>query len=163
MESRPSLRGQIRVVMAGHGPDYRRYVDIVKGLSLDDVVEFPGVVRDVPALLRQFDFFLQPSLNEGISNTVLEAMACGLPVIAIAVGGNPELIRNNKEGRLVKAGDVLELRDALEEYATNASLRQERGQAARSGAVSCFSVDAMIRNYANLYDGCVAGLRKVAA
>ena len=115
------------------------------------------------ALLRQFDFFVQPSLNEGISNTVLEAMACGLPVIAIAVGGNPELIRNNKEGRLVKAGDVLELRDALEEYATNASLRQERGQAARSGAVSCFSVDAMIRNYANLYDGCVAGLRKVAA
>ena len=163
MESRPSLRGRVRVVMAGDGPDHRRCVDRVKDAQLEDIVELPGVMSDVPALLRQFDFFVQPSLNEGISNTVLEAMASGLPVIATSVGGNPELIRNNKEGRLVKAGDVLELRDALEEYATNASLRQERGRAARNRAVSCFSVDAMVKNYANLYDGCAAGLRKAAA
>jgi glycosyltransferase involved in cell wall biosynthesis len=53
--------------------------------------------------------------------------------------------------------------NVLEKYTTNASLRQERGHAARNRAVSCFSADAMIRKYANLYDGCVAGLRKVAA
>jgi sugar transferase (PEP-CTERM/EpsH1 system associated) len=163
VESRPSLRSQIRVVMAGDGPDHRRYVEMVRELGLEDTVEFPGIARDVPALLRQFDFFVQPSLNEGISNTVLEAMTSGLPVIATSVGGNPELIRNNKEGRLVKAGDVMELRDALEEYVTSRSLRQERGHAARNRAVSCFSLDAMTRKYADLYDGCVAGLRKVAA
>jgi sugar transferase (PEP-CTERM/EpsH1 system associated) len=159
----PTLRHRLRVIMAGDGPEHDRCINMVKSRSLDDLFEFPGIVRDVPALLRQFDFFVQPSLNEGISNTVLEAMASGLPVIATAVGGNPELIRDRTEGRLVKVKDLRELRDAIEEYTTIEELRQEHGHAARNRAVSFFSIDVMTKRYEQLYGGYSPDSHKVAA
>ena len=67
----------------------------------------------MPSLLRAMDIFVLPSLGEGISNTVLEAMASGLPVVATAVGGNVELVEEGFNGSLVPVGDHLALSDAM--------------------------------------------------
>ncbi|MEM9058512.1 MAG: glycosyltransferase, partial [Pseudomonadota bacterium] len=107
---------------------------------------------DVAALMRSMSFFALPSLNEGISNTVLEAMATGLPVVATAVGGNPELIADGVTGSLVPVDDQAALAAALMDYAADAGRRRQHGLAARERAVAEFSLDTMVRRYAGLYD-----------
>lgn len=148
---RPEWVERLRVIMAGDGPERARYMSLRDEYDLHQVVEFPGAVDDVPGLLRQFDFFVQPSLNEGISNTVLEAMASGLPIIATDVGGNPELVRDGIEGRLVAPGDVDRLRMALSAYIEDAELRQRQGIAARQRAEDSFSFEVMCARYERLY------------
>ena len=84
---------RLRLVIVGDGPLRGELAGAVRRLALDDAVWMPGSRADVPSLMRAMDVFVLPSRNEGISNTVLEAMASGLPVIATRVGGNPELVR----------------------------------------------------------------------
>ena len=110
-----------------------------------------GSRDDVPALLRDFDIFVLASFREGISNTVLEAMASGLPVIASATGGNPELVDDGVTGVLVPPGDSAALGRALCEYVRDAQRRKAHATAARRRAVACFSLDGMIDRYAELY------------
>lgn len=151
LEERPEWRERLRVVMAGDGDERDRCERLRARYGLDAVVEFPGEVEDVPQLLGQFDFFVQPSLNEGISNTVLEAMASGLPVIATNVGGNPELVRDGVDGCLVPPGDAHTLCAALATYIDDSALRLRQGASGRQRAENSFSLEAMTRNYERLY------------
>ena len=113
---------------------------------------FPAGVRsDVAPVLRAFDAFALTSLNEGISNTILEAMATGLPVIATRVGGNSELVVDGETGRLFPVGDDDELASILIEYATEPELCRAHGAAARQRAVSGFSLPAMVEAYRAVY------------
>jgi sugar transferase (PEP-CTERM/EpsH1 system associated) len=160
VEAQPKWRDRIRVIMAGDGPGHEDNLRLRDELGLGDIVELPGNVSDVPQLMRGFDFFVQPSLNEGISNTVLEAMASGLPVVATAVGGNPELITDGREGRLVSANDRQELRAAIEDYLADATRRRQHGFAARARAEQCFSIDAMVDRYDQLYREAVSSVRR---
>ena len=121
-------------------------------LHLGDSVHFTGAVRDVPHLLAALDVFVLPSLNEGISNTILEAMACGLPVLASAVGGNVELVEDNASGRLFEPGDTIALADLLARYVAEPALRQTHGRTGRRIAENRFSLGAMIDQYVALYD-----------
>ncbi|WP_405234333.1 TIGR03088 family PEP-CTERM/XrtA system glycosyltransferase [Lentisalinibacter salinarum] len=162
LEERAGYGQRIRVVMAGDGPDHQALRRLRNKLGLG-MVELPGATTDVPKLLRELDFFVQPSLNEGISNTVLEAMASGLATIATNVGGNPELIRDGEEGQLIRPNDRRALRDALARYLEDRDLRQRQGRAARRRAESEFSLAAMIDNYQNLYAGIVGARRTVLA
>ena len=114
------------------------------------------MVDDVPGLLRDFDFFVQPSLNEGISNTVLEAMASSLAVIATNVGGNPELIQDGVEGSLVAAADPAGLAEQLLAYIEDSETRRSRGAAARVRAVGEFSLDVMASRYEEFYTAVAA-------
>lgn len=148
---RPELTERLHVIMAGDGPERARYMRLRDEYGLQQLVEFPGAVDDVPGLLRKFDFFVQPSLNEGISNTVLEAMASGLPIIATNAGGNPELVRDGIEGRLVPPGDAASLQIALASYIEDAALRQRQGIAARRRADDSFSIEVMCARYERLY------------
>jgi glycosyltransferase involved in cell wall biosynthesis len=99
-----------------------------------------------------FDVFVLPSLNEGISNTLLEAMASGLPVVATATGGNVEIVEDGVYGRLVPVQDVAALSQCLERYATDASLREAHGRAARQAAIARFSLGSMVSAYQAVYD-----------
>ena len=107
---------------------------------------------DVASELRTFDVFVLPSLNEGISNTILEAMATGLPVIATNVGGNPELVEQDTTGYLIAAGDSQDLAHKLRFYVENPDARREHGTAARNQVLNRFSLNTMVEQYVALYD-----------
>ena len=111
---------------------------------------------DVPALLRGFDYFVLPSLGEGISNTILEAMATGLPVIATDVGGNAELVQPGETGALVPAADPEALARQILVYARNPNAARAAGRAGRARAERLFSLDAMVTRYKRLYDSHLA-------
>ena len=120
------------------------------------MVEFLGARDDIADLLPHFDVFVLPSLAEGISNTVLEAMATGLPVIATRVGGNPELIEDGLTGRLVAPEDSEAMARNIADYFSNPTLVRRHGRAARQAVVQRFSLERMVGDYMSLYDGLLA-------
>ena len=120
--------------------------------SLQSRVQLPGARDDIPEALREMDLFVLPSLAEGISNTLLEAMATGLPVVATRVGGNAELIEDASTGALVESGDCNALADRLAAYAADPALCARHGRSARARAEREFSLDAMVQAYTELYD-----------
>jgi len=122
---------------------------IAAGLGADSWL--PGARDDIPELMREFDLFVLGSRREGISNTILEAMSSGLPIIATATGGNGELVADGETGRLVQPGSPVELAHALLDYARDATLRQAHGLAGRRRALSEFSLRRMLEDYATLY------------
>jgi glycosyltransferase involved in cell wall biosynthesis len=109
--------------------------------------------------MRSFDLFVLPSLAEGISNTILEAMASGLPVLATAVGGNAELVEEGRTGRLVPPADPQALAAAVREYVVNREMGRRHGSAARKIAEQSFGLDVMVNNYMDLYDRVLASNR----
>jgi glycosyltransferase involved in cell wall biosynthesis len=115
------------------------------------VAWLPGSRDDVAALMRAMDVFVLGSLREGISNTVLEAMASGLPVVASAVGGNLELIQNQTTGVLTPPGDSAAIAQVLLHYAREPQRRLEHGRQARERAEREYSLRRMLADYENLY------------
>jgi glycosyltransferase involved in cell wall biosynthesis len=116
----------------------------------------PGDRSDVAALLPHIDIFALPSQAEGISNTLLEAMACGCAPVATDVGGNAELIDTHPatgNGLLVPAQDSPALASALERLVTEPELRERLGRAALARARAQFSLGGMVAAYGALYDG----------
>jgi glycosyltransferase involved in cell wall biosynthesis len=102
--------------------------------------------------MQRFDIFVLPSQAEGISNTLLEAMASGLPVIATAVGGNPELVVQGQTGFLVAPQHPAEMADCLFSYAADKEKRLAHGQNGRRRVLAEFSMEAMTANYKAVYD-----------
>ena len=141
-----------RLVIAGDGPDRATIAAQVAASGVADRVWMTGARDDVPALMADLDLFVLPSLAEGISNTILEAMACGLPVVATRVGGNAELVQEGRTGSLVTSDDAPALADLLRDYATDPARVAREGLDARLRAVTRFSIDAMVASYADLYD-----------
>lgn len=133
---------EARLLVVGDGPERAR----LESLAGEGVL-FLGDRADVPEILRALDLFVLPSRNEGISNTILEAMATGLPVLATAVGGNPELVESGVTGTLVPPGDPAALARALEAYAAAPERRAAEGAAARTRALERFSIPAMVEGY----------------
>lgn len=152
IEKNPALAGRVRLVVVGDGeslPELRRYLD---DAGVADQCWLAGRRDDIPEILRCLDVFVQPSLAEGISNTVLEAMASGLPVIATDVGGNPELVVHGETGSIVPPDHPEQMADAIATYALDPGLRRSHGAAARARAETAFSVESMLRNYLALYE-----------
>jgi glycosyltransferase involved in cell wall biosynthesis len=112
----------------------------------------PGARDDVPEWLRTLDLFVLPSQAEGISNTILEAMACGLPVVATKVGGNAELVVEGETGRLVPASDPDALALAIRESVEDAERLCAQGEAGRWRVEERFSMEAMVAAYLKVYD-----------
>ena len=152
LERHPEWRGRVRLIIAGDGPLRGELAALARELGVDDSVWFPGARSDVPELMRAMDVFVLPSINEGISNTILEAMATGRPVVAGRAGGNPELIVDGLTGALYDPGDPNGLATAVEQYVQQAELRQSHGEAARRRVVEQFSLDAMVARYSEFYD-----------
>jgi sugar transferase (PEP-CTERM/EpsH1 system associated) len=149
-------QGRLRLVIVGAGPEEARLRNAAQGLGIAPLVWFAGARADAPDLLRGIDIFVLPSLNEGISNTILEAMASGRPVVAARVGGNGELIDDGVTGALYAAQDAGLLADTIRRYLDDRALREAHGAAARERCVARFGMDAMVRGYTDLYDGLLA-------
>jgi len=142
----------LRLVMVGDGPQRADVESALTEAGVRDLAWLPGERSDIPAIMRGFDCFVLPSLAEGISNTVLEAMASGLPVVATRVGGNPELIDDEATGRLVPSGNDDALTAAILRYFDDPAGARRIGGAARSAVVRRFSLDRMVQDYRALYD-----------
>lgn len=152
LTQRPELRNHVRLVMIGDGPLRVECQRILKEGNVAELAWLPGERDDIPTIIRAFDLFILPSLAEGISNTILEAMASGVPVLATRVGGSPELVSDGKTGTLVPPGDTEAMANAMCFYVTNPSVAGQYGQAGRACVEERFSMDAMIRQYLAVYD-----------
>lgn len=139
-----SVRPDARFFVAGDGSLRAEMTRVSSELELADKVEFMGPVRDVPALLASLDQFWLTSDWEGTPNVVLEAMAAGLPVIATAVGGTPEVIDDGKTGVLVAATDVEAVVAASRRLLENPDEARALGERARATVVERFSISAMV-------------------
>jgi sugar transferase (PEP-CTERM/EpsH1 system associated) len=150
-------RIDLRLMVAGDGPLRVKALELALVDSVAAAVFMPGARDDVPDFLRALDVFALGSQREGISNTVLEAMATGLPVVATATGGNLELVVPGVNGRLVPPGDANALAAAIAAYAEDAQLRREHGRASRARAESEYSLARMLNDYRLLYATAVQG------
>jgi sugar transferase (PEP-CTERM/EpsH1 system associated) len=143
---------KLRLLLVGDGPEKRNLESVRKRLPIGDRVLFLGERDDVDKILSAFDFFVLPSRNEGISNTILEAMATGLPVIATDVGGNPELVKHGCTGLLFPPGDCEALVNALNFYIEqNPHMIEIHGRNARERVIREFSLKRMVKEYETLY------------
>jgi len=147
-----SAHPQLRVLIAGDGPEREALAQAIERLHLQRSATLLGHCDDVPAVLSMMDVFVLPSLGEGMCNTLLEAMAVGLPVVATRVGGNPELVVDAVTGRLVTAGNAGMFAAAVASYADNESLRQDHGAAGRRRVLEHFRIEQMADRYLKLYE-----------
>jgi sugar transferase (PEP-CTERM/EpsH1 system associated) len=143
---------RLRLVIAGDGPQRAEVEAEIAATGIGDITWLAGARSDVPELMRALDIFALPSRAEGISNTILEAMASGLPVVATDVGGNAELVAAGETGALVPAQNPDAMAHALLRYTSDAALRQNHGAAGRKRVEQNFSIDNMVARYTNLYE-----------
>jgi sugar transferase (PEP-CTERM/EpsH1 system associated) len=152
----PVSERRLRLVMIGDGPLREAAARLLADGGLSACAWLPGTRDDVARVMRSFDLFVLPSLAEGISNTILEAMASGLPVLATAVGGNAELIEPGVTGTLVPAASPDRMAQALKAYATDPELCRRQGLAARQRVERRFGMGEMVNAYLAVYDGVLA-------
>jgi glycosyltransferase involved in cell wall biosynthesis len=124
---------------------------LVQNQELSDVVHFLGVRHDIPELLALSDVFVLPSLWEGLPNSLLEAMAAELPVVATAVDGTPEVVKADETGFLIPPADVDALVEAICRLLEEPNLRRRLGRAGRSRVVQSFSEEENITSFLRIY------------
>ena len=152
VSQRRSGQRSLRLVIAGEGPARAQIETRIRERGLEQLVWVAGARSDVPEVLAALDVFVLPSINEGISNTILEAMACSLPVVAARVGGNAELVEDARTGILCPDSAAQSLAAAMTRYLEDDVLAQLHGAAGRARVERHFSLEAMVRQYAELYD-----------
>jgi glycosyltransferase involved in cell wall biosynthesis len=143
---------EFRLKIVGNGPEMDALRALRSELRLEEIVELAGERSDVPELLAQAGFFVTSSLTEGVSLTLLEAMAVGLPILATAVGGNPEVVDTGVTGRLVPSASPEKLAEGIEQMLAARSEWSLMGQAARERVLAHFDIRTMLANYQDLYD-----------
>jgi sugar transferase (PEP-CTERM/EpsH1 system associated) len=156
IEQQPALRDRLRLVMVGDGPLRTEAQGLLDAAGAGDLAWLPGERADVPEVMRGLDCFVLPSLAEGISNTILEGMACGLPVLASDVGGNAELVVPGQTGELVPPEDVEAMAMGLVRLAADPARAFGMGRAGRARVEQSFSLPAMVAAYRSLYDRLLA-------
>ena len=152
LTEQPRWRDSLRLVLIGDGPERNAIEQLIRSLDLDGLVWMAGDRADIPALLRAMDIFVLPSLGEGISNTILEAMATGLPVIATDVGGNPELIEHGENGLLVAVNDQAALANGIALLAAQVETRRAMGTRGLEKVAENFDWTRTVNRYMELYD-----------
>lgn len=152
LELAPGLKAYVRLALVGAGPLLEQCLNLLNSAQVSHLAWLPGERNDIPEIMQGLDCFVLPSLGEGISNTILEAMACGLPVIATDVGGNADLVLHGITGYIVPAGDVNAMASHLVQLATSPELVQKMGHAGRQRILEKFSLNAMVGTYQGLYD-----------
>jgi glycosyltransferase involved in cell wall biosynthesis len=146
-------------VMVGEGPLRAQAQAVLDAAGASALAWLPGERSDVADIMRGLHVFALPSLAEGISNTILEAMASGLPVIATAVGGNADLVLAGQTGEIIAAGDPLAMAHRLVQLASDPKRSRAMGLDGRKRAQTEFSMQAMVRNYQSVYDTQLARAR----
>lgn len=151
-QSDNSLKDIIKLIIVGDGVLKSSLISKVVAVGAESAVFFTGNRSDVSQLIPQLDVFILPSLAEGISNTILEAMSSGLPVIATNVGGNPELIpRTLAQSHLVTVNNKDELIIAMSNYVISPEKIIDNGAFVRNYCVENFSLLSMVNRYHEIY------------
>lgn len=148
----PALKQRLRLVLVGDGPLREECRQLLADAGIADLAWLPGERSDIPEVMRGLDCFVLPSLAEGISNTILEAMASSLPVIATAVGGNADLVEAGATGEIVPAADPESMAHQIVRLANSPELARQMGSAGRAAVERKFSMEAMVAAYRGTYD-----------
>ena len=151
LRDRPALGERLRLVMVGDGPMLAQVRSIVSEAGVEALCWLPGERNDVAEIMRGLNCFVLPSLAEGISNTILEAMATALPVVATGVGGNAELVTQGVTGLVVPPADPTAMALALQALAVDPAYAVSLGVAGRLAVARHFSLQAMVDNYQQVY------------
>jgi glycosyltransferase involved in cell wall biosynthesis len=141
----------VRLKLIGNGPDEAKLKRRAAVLHIQEKIVFRGRQENVADELSGTDVFVLPSLSEGMSNVLLEAMSCGLPVVATGVGGALDMIRHGINGILVPPGDPAALSDALIELLGNESLALSLGKEARKTVEKRYMLAYTAERYQQLY------------
>jgi glycosyltransferase involved in cell wall biosynthesis len=141
----------VRLLLIGDGPEQAALEARVEALGIGDRVQFAGATVYTAPYLHQIDIFVLPSHSEALSNSLMEAMACGCAVVASRVGGNPELVSHGHTGLLFKVGDAADLAAQLECLVKDAPLRRLVAGSGARRIHTEFSIDASIRRFQELY------------
>lgn len=142
----------LRLLLIGDGPERARVEAEIRSAGISDRVELAGFRTDPEALLRASDFAVLPSAAEACPMAMLQAMACGLPIVASRAGGIPEIVRDGVDGILVRTGDDDALRRALERLAGDPQLRGLLGGNARRRVLDRFTVEHCTRELLAVYE-----------
>ena len=148
----PELRQRLRLVMVGEGPLRAQAMALLEAAGVGHLAWLPGERSDVADIMRGLHAFALPSLAEGISNTILEAMASGLPVVATDVGGNADLVVQQQTGTIVPPANADAMARGLLDMAMRPSQAQAMGEAGRQRVLADFSLQAMVSTYQSVYD-----------
>ncbi len=162
LQTHPSARDRMRLIIVGEGVLRAEAVRILNEGGAGELAWFAGERTDIPEIMRGLDCFVLPSRGEGISNTILEAMACGIPVVATRVGGNAELVEDGVTGQLVAAADPAALAQTILKYFEDSALAHRHGRAGRNRVEQNFSLDRMVDSYHELYLAEVRASKRVA-
>jgi len=150
-ESLLSQYENFQLVCVGAGPAQERLVALQKSVGREDAVRLVGRVHpdEIPTFLQAADFLVLPSHSEGMPQAVVEAMNCGLPVVATNVGGVPEAVVDGRTGLLVEARDARQLREAIERMITDEAFRIAAGREGYERARTVFDPEANARVFAD--------------
>lgn len=145
-----------KLILVGEGPDLNNLKMLGTQLKIADRTRFLGARPDIDKMLNIMDIFVLPSFSEGVSLSLLEAMAVSLPCVATAVGGNVEVVEHNKNGLLVQSDDFLSLANTLNKLIENYKLRKTIGQSALNRVNQLFSFSSMLHQYQSIYSTLVS-------
>ena len=150
-----------RLLIVGDGPQRADLQSLAIRLGIADAVHFAGPVPhwDVPGFLHQLDVYVAPSRQESFGVAVVEAMACGLPVLVSDAGGLPEVVQHGSSGLVVRAGDVAALTHGLQRLVVDADLRSRLAAAARARAESAYGWPMCVRQMLQCQDAAIAAAR----
>lgn len=155
IESNRSLCGKVYLLLIGDGPLRVEAIELLKKHQLLQYAWLPGERTDIAGVLRSLDIFVLPSQAEGISNTILEAMATGLPVVATKVGGTPELVKDGETGLLVPHSNPDAMAGALLQLVADKEKRLKLGENGYKSVLENFSIFAMVNKYTEVYDSLI--------
>ncbi len=142
---------ETRLLIIGEGSQRVELEQYTKDLGIEHAVIWMGFRPDIPSLLASMDIYVQPSHNEGLSLSILEAMAAGKPVIATNVGGAKELLCHRQTGLLIPAHSLTALAEAMLELSMQPNLRTQLAQAAQKYVSEQFSIERMVAAYDRIY------------
>jgi N-acetyl-alpha-D-glucosaminyl L-malate synthase BshA len=146
-----AARADVDLLLVGDGPLRPDLEGLVRQLGIATRVRFLGVRSDVPDVLRAADVFALTSVSEAASLTLLEAMACAVPVVVTEVGGNPEMVRHEVEGLLVPRGDAAAAAAALLRLLDDPAEAAVLGAAGRARVLERYRLERTVRSYLRLY------------
>ena len=153
LQDHPEAAIRMRLVVVGEGPLRAEIETLLANANVSHLAWLAGARDDVADVLRMLNCFVLPSQAEGTSCTLQEAMACGLPVVATAVGGTPDLLKHGESGFLVDSDDEAAMANAIWALYTDKAKTLRLAQTARDWALQNFGLDAMVHSYESLFSG----------
>ena len=153
---RENSQRKLRFILAGEGPDQQMLTDLARSLLVEDWFIFSGYVPELKPYYTLASLFVLPSHTEGSPNVLLEAMSAGLPIVATAVGGVPEIATHEREALLVEKQNPVALAGAMERLLRDAELQSRLAEAARHRTLA-YSPEAYCDSILSLYQSCLSG------